>query len=68
MKLTADSMVEIKISGVPDELPGKLFNLKDEAVEHLRRLELEAEEVILFHYLPDENSEGIIFDLSRITN
>lgn len=66
--LTADNMVEIKISSVPDELPGKLFNLKDEAVEHLRRLELEAEEVILFHYLPDENSEGIIFDLSRITN
>ena len=66
--LTADNKMEIKVSGIPEELPGGLFRLTDEAVNHLRRLDLETDEVILFHYLPDEESEGLIFDLSRIIN
>ena len=63
-----DNSIEIKISGVPDEIPGRLYRLTAEARDHLDRLGLEAEEVIIFHYLPDEDFEGLIFDLSRIIN
>lgn len=63
-----NDLVEIKISGVPDELPGRLFRLTAEAQNHLNRLELEAEEDVIFKYLPDEDYEGLIFDLNRIIN
>jgi len=38
------------------------------AFNQLDRLGLEVEEFILFHYLPDEESDGLIYDLKRITN
>jgi hypothetical protein len=63
-----DNSIEIKISGVPDEIPGRLYRLTAEARDHLDRLGLEVEEVIIFHYLPDEDYEGLIFDLNRIIN
>jgi len=68
MGLIDNNLIEIKISGVPEELPGRLFRLTAEALNQLDRLGLEVEEVILFHYLPDEESDGLIYDLERITN
>ncbi|MBW6462796.1 MAG: YobA family protein [Firmicutes bacterium] len=61
-------LLEIKISGVPDEIPSKLFKITDEVREVFAGLELEPEEDIIFRYLPDSESDGLIFDLSRIVN
>lgn len=61
-------LLEVKISGVPDEMPSRLYKMTDEAREIIVDLELEAEEEIIFRYLPDSDSEGLIFDLSRIVN
>ncbi|MDW7740500.1 MAG: DUF3221 domain-containing protein [Bacillota bacterium] len=61
-------MIEVKISGVPDELPGRLYRLTDEAWEVFNNLDLEVEEEILFWYVADSETEGLIYDLSRIMN
>lgn len=61
-------LIELKISGTPDELPAKSFRLTAEAARLVNKLALDAEEEILFRYLPDQESDGLIFDLERITN
>ncbi|MDZ4133168.1 MAG: DUF3221 domain-containing protein [Dethiobacteria bacterium] len=61
-------LIEIKISGTPDEAPAKSFRLTAEAARVVNKLALDVEEVILFRYLPDQESDGLIFDLERIIN
>ena len=60
--------VEIKITGVPDEIPSRLYQLTEEAWAIFNQLNLASEDVILFRYLPDSDSDGLIFDLSSIEN
>ncbi len=61
-------LIEVKISGTPDELPARSYRLTSEAASLVNKLALDAEEEILFRYLPDQESDGLIFDLERITN
>jgi hypothetical protein len=61
-------LIEVKISSTPDELPAKSFRLTTEAARLVNKLALDVEEVILFRYLPDQDSDGLIFDLERIIN
>jgi hypothetical protein len=61
-------LIEVKISGIPDELPARSFRLTAEAASLVSKLALDAEEEILFRYLPDQESDGLIFDLERIAN
>lgn len=68
MGRVADDQIEIKISGVPDELPARIFSLTDEATAVLDQIEPWSEETILFRYLPGDETEGLIFDLRQINN
>lgn len=61
-------MVEIKISGVPEEMPSRLYRMTDQAWDLFNSFDLEPEEVIIFRYLEDDQSDGLIFDLARIEN
>ncbi len=60
--------IEIKISGVPEEMPSRLFRMTDQARAVFESLDLDPEEVIIFRYIEDDQSEGLIFDLTRIEN
>jgi hypothetical protein len=59
-------LLEVHISGVPEELPSRLFRMTDQAWSVFNTLDLEPEDEIIFRYLEDDNSEGLIFDLSRL--
>ena len=66
--LAENNLIEIKISGVPDEQPSRLYRLNEAARKVFENLALEAEEEIIFRYFPDEETDGEIFDLDRIIN
>lgn len=61
-------LLEVKISGVPDEIASRFYKMTDKARDVIDSLDLEPEEEIIFRYLPDSESDGLIFDLSRIAN
>ncbi len=61
-------LLEIEISGVPEELGSRFFQITDQIWTVIDRLELEPEEEIIFRYLEDDESEGLVFDLWRIEN
>ncbi len=61
-------LVEIEISGVPEEMPSRFYRLTDQAWDVFNALDLEPEEVIIFRYLEDDQYDGLIFDLARIEN
>ncbi len=66
--LIEDGLLEIKIAGVPEELPTKNYALTNEAREVLSSLALQEEEVILIRYISDETTDGLVFDLERVEN
>jgi hypothetical protein len=59
-------LISIRISGVPEEIPPRVFRLTDEAGILLDQLDLQEGSEILFRYLEDETSDGLIFDLSLL--
>lgn len=65
--ITEEGLLEIKISGVPEEMPAKIYAITSEACEVLSSMNLQ-EEVILFRYISDETTDGLIFDLERLDN
>ncbi len=64
--ISEEGYLAIKISGVPDELPASEFRLTDEASSLLEELALEEEQNIIFYYLSDDQSDGLIYDLARL--
>ncbi|OPL14826.1 MAG: hypothetical protein AVO34_01505 [Firmicutes bacterium ML8_F2] len=68
MNRVAEDQIGIKISGVPEELPARIFTLKDEAKTVLDQMELQPEDTIMFRYLPGGETEGLIFDLRKIND
>lgn len=60
--------LKVHISGTPEEIPARLFRMTEQAWAVYENLNLEPEEVIIFRYLADNQSEGLIFDLSRLIN
>ena len=61
-------LVEVEISGVPEEISSRFYHLTDQAWDVFNNLDLEPEEVIIFRYLEDDQSDGLIFDLARLEN
>ena len=61
-------LLEIEISGVPDEMESRFFRITDQIWTVVDNLGLEPEEEIIFHYLEDDESDGLVFDLWRIEN
>jgi hypothetical protein len=63
-----ETLFQIKISGVPDELPPRAYRLTDEAWVLFEQLKLEEDAEILFYYLEDQQTDGLIYDLSALHN
>lgn len=63
-----EQLIAIHISGTPDEIPPRIFRLTPEAEELLNQLNLAAGTEILFFYLEDEETAGLIYDLSLLNN
>lgn len=61
-------LISIRISGTPDEIPPRVYKITPEAGELLSHLNLEAGNEILFHYIGDEETAGLIYDLSLLNN
>ncbi len=59
-------LLEVHISGVPEELPPRLFRMTDQAWDVFNSLDLQPEDEIIFRYLEDDESDGLIFDLSKL--
>jgi hypothetical protein len=66
ISLTADGLLEIKISGIPDELPARNYAITDEALAVLSAMGLQENEEIIIRYIADEETDGLIFELARI--
>jgi len=61
-------LLEIEISGVPEEMESRFFRFTDQIWIIVDELDLEPEDEIIFRYLEDDESEGLVFDLWRIEN
>lgn len=59
-------LILIRISGIPDQLPPRSYRLTAEAAVLVDNLSLTEGTEIIFRYLSDEQSDGLIFDLSRL--
>ena len=62
----AETLISIRISGVPEDVTPRIFRLTREAEDLMKQLNLQEGSEILFRYLEDENSDGLIFDLSLL--
>lgn len=61
-----EPLISIRISGVPEELPPRAFRLTNEASVLMEQLNLQEGSEILFRYLDDDKSDGLIFDISLL--
>ena len=61
-------LLEIEISGVPEEMESRFFRLTDQIWNIVDELGLEPKDEIIFRYLEDEESDGLVFDLWKIEN
>jgi|GEM_PF-1281017 len=64
----SSELLEVKVSGVPEEIGSRFFRVTDQVRTVVNRLDLEPEEEIIFRYQEDEESAGLVFDLWRIEN
>ncbi len=63
----ADSnFIEIKLSGVPEEMSYRTFMLSEELKKDFDSLNFQIDEVVKFKYTVNEHDQGVIFDISRI--
>jgi hypothetical protein len=61
-------LLEVKISGVPDEMPAKQFKLTDQADQLLQEQNMDEGTEIRFRYIPYAEMEGLIFDVEILSN
>jgi hypothetical protein len=62
----ADSnFIEVRISGVPEEIDPRVFRLGDEVKEKFEQYNLETDDEIIFIYISDENGYDVIIDLNK---
>jgi hypothetical protein len=64
-KVTGDS-IEIKISGVPDIMPPRVFGLSEQIRSDFPRYNLQQGDVIKFDYITDASSKPVIVKMERI--
>jgi len=58
--------IEIRISGVPDEIAPRVFQLSDELKERFDEYELETGDEILFTYVPSEGRQPVIVEIRKM--
>jgi hypothetical protein len=63
-----EMLIAIHISGTPEEMPPRVYRLTPEAGELLDHLKPSAGDELLFHYIGDQESAGLIYDLSLLKN
>lgn len=61
-----NNFIEIKISGVPDQLAAKSFMLAYDYNEEFQKLDLQTGEVIKFRYTLNEHGQPVIFEITRL--
>jgi hypothetical protein len=61
-------LIAINISGTPEEITPRVFKLTPEAEELLDHLKPSTDDELLFHYIGDHESAGLIYDLSLLNN
>ncbi len=61
-------LIAINISGTPEEITPRVFKLTPEAEELLDHLKPSTGDELLFHYIEDQESAGLIYDLSLLNN
>lgn len=63
----ADSnFIEIKISGVPEEMSYRMFMLSEELKKDFDSLNFQIDEVVKFNYIVNEHDQQVIFQITRI--
>lgn len=62
--LLDDNSIEIKISGVPDDKPAKVFIIEEGLKNEFEKIPLQKGSEILFEYYVNENDENIITRIS----
>ena len=61
-----NNFIEIKISGVPEEMSYRTFMLSEELKKDFDSFNFQIDEVVNFKYTVNEHDQGVIFDISRI--
>lgn len=60
------NFIEIKISGVPEEMSYKTFMLSEELKKEFDSLNLEIDQVLKFKYIMNEQDQGVIIEITKI--
>lgn len=58
---------EVKISGVPDSIPPKMFMLTDDVREKFQNLKLQQDDEIKIHYYETSEGQLIVTDIEKIS-
>jgi len=58
--------IEIKVSGVPDELAARAFQLNDQLKAHFQELDLEEGDDIRFNFYERKNQQPLIIDIVKL--
>jgi hypothetical protein len=70
-RITGDisgDLLEVKISGVPDEIPAKIFKLTENAELLIQQQNIREGDEIRFRYISDTETEGLIFDINFLSD
>jgi hypothetical protein len=68
IRLVEPNLVEIRISGVPEQIPPRSFRLYEDVAENFNSLGLKEGDQILFNYSKNINNEDVITELEIIRN
>ncbi|WP_326907146.1 hypothetical protein [Sedimentibacter sp. MB31-C6] len=58
---------EVKISGVPDSIPPKMFMLTDDVREKFENLNLQQDDEVKVHYYETSDGQLIVTDIEKIS-
>lgn len=65
--LSDANFFEVKISGVPDSIPPKMFMLTDDVREKFQNLNLQQDDEIKLHYYENTDGHLIVTDIEKIS-
>jgi hypothetical protein len=63
--IQGSDFIKIKVTGVPDEIPPRVFKLSVGIKNGISKLELEMNETIIFDYITDKDGNHVITRLQR---
>ena len=68
VRLIGADQVEIRISGVPEAIPPRVFRLYEEVAANFDTLELQEGDQVLFSYSINSQNEDVITEIEKIVN